>query len=75
MKCVPFGAKKDHATNIIMAKVAKSYCTHVTKGKVYLENMTGRYQSSVVCHYTNGNTMPISAPLYYKSGCSRYLAY
>ena len=75
MKCVPFGAKEDHATNRIMAKIAKSYCTHVTKGKVYLETMTGRYQGSVVCHYTNGNTMPISAPLYYKSGCSRYLAY
>ena len=75
MKCVPFGAKEDHATNRVMAKIAKSYCTHVTKGKVYLEYMTGRYQGSVVCHYTNGNTMPISAPLYYKSGCSRYLAY
>ena len=47
----------------------------VNEGKVYLENMTGRYQSSVVCHYSNGKTMPISAPLYYKSGCSRYLAY
>tara|TARA_B100001063_G_C16632292_1_gene486454 strand:- start:92 stop:943 length:852 start_codon:yes stop_codon:yes gene_type:complete len=75
MKCVPFGAKEDHATNRIMKKVAKSYCTHVTKGKVYLETMTGRYQGSVVCHYTNGNTMAISAPLYYKSGCSRYLLY
>lgn len=77
MKCVPFGAKEDHAFNRIMVQTKrnKSYCTHVTKGKVYLENMTGRYQSSVVCHYSNGKTMPISAPLYYKSGCSRYLAY
>ena len=77
MKCVPFGAKEDHAFNRIMVQTKrnKSHCTHVTKGKVYYENMTGRYQRSVVCHYSNGKTMPISAPLYYKSGCSRYLSY
>ena len=73
MVCVPFGAREDRVLNKIMANNHKGRCVRATKGKVYYENMTGRYQRSIDCNYSNGVKISISAKLYWKNGCSRYV--
>lgn len=72
-QCVPYGAKEDTFLNNLMAKKHKGKCMHATYGKMYYENMTRKMEQEIICHYSNGVKLGISAPLYYSSGCSRYI--
>ena len=72
-QCVPYGAKEDTLLNNLMAKKHKGKCMHATYGKMYYENKTRKMEQEIICHYSNGVKVSISAPLYYSLGCSRYI--
>ena len=71
--CAPYGSKEDTFLNNLMAKKHKGKCMHATYGEMYYENQTRKMEQQIICHYSNGVKLTISAPLYYSSACSRYI--